>query len=283
METVVTVIGVNGDRVVLSGEDVGADGIWLASKLDGFYDPEIKTVTKRRANRPGTKFISHRILERTIIFKVTIDNGEGPGKTWEELDARWRKLWAYDRYSTIQVTTINGSRQLKARLEEIEVDMDYDPHTNGATDVMMTVVADDPFWYAEELIIDLVVNGTATLSIPSANPTGNPIFPVWVLEAPGTWEIPDYDTSVTPHDPKMVPLPTLNIGEHTEVNTDPAERQLISQNKTPIWARMNGVRFRNPIQPYTEKINYTINVTATGPRKAQLRLPRPFNRPWGLV
>lgn len=283
METVVTVIGVNDDQIVLSGANVGADGIWLASDLDGFYDPEIKTVTKRRANRPGTKFISHRILERNVIFKVTIENGVGLGKTWEERDARWRKLWAYDRYATIRVTTDGGTRNLKVRLEEIDVDMDYDPHVNGATDVVMTVVADDPFWYANEYVVDTLVNGSVNLTIHNANPTGNYIFPEWVLEAPGTWTIPDYDTSVVPHVKKTVPLPELYANEHIVINTDPAARQIVSHNKTPVWARMNGVRFRNPIAPYTERIDYKLQVVSLVPRQAQLRLVRPFNRPWGLV
>lgn len=283
MEAVIEVIGVNGDRVILSGEEVGVDGMWLASKLDGFFDPEIKTVTKRRANRPGTKFISARLLERTITFKITIENGSGFGETWRERDARWRRLWSHEQYSTLRVTTDEGSRNLKVRLEEIDVDLDYDPHTNAATDVLMTVVADDPYWYGPDYVVNLVVATSASVTVQRTNPTGTPIFPIWVLEAPGSWIVPDYDTSVTPIIKKTVPLPALESGEHVVVNTDPAVRQLVSQNKTPVWARMNGVRFRNPIAPYTDSVTFNLRLTASGPRTAQLRLPRPYTRPWGMV
>lgn len=286
METVIEIVGVNGDQVVLTGEGAGVDGMWLASQLSGFYDPEIKAVTKRRANRPGTKFVSHRILERIVIFKVTIENGRGFGNTWRERDARWRRLWAYDQYATIRVTTDEGTRNLAVRLESIEVETDYDPDTLGATDVLMTVVADDPFWYAPPLVEDLVVAGSGTIEVARANPTGNPIFPVWILEAPGQWTIPDtgvdlgrVDESKTRH----IELPDLGVGEHLVVNTDPAERQLVSHNNTNVWGRMNGVRFRNPIPPNTGALTFDIAVVADAPRQAQLRLERPFDRPWGVI
>lgn len=279
METVVEIIGVNGDSVVLAGENTGVDGIWLDSEVEGLYDPEISTVTKSPANRPGSRFISHRVLERTLIFRVTVENGEGPGNTWRERDTRWRRLWAYDRYATVRVTTDEGSRELKARLTEIEVDTTYDPHVNQATTVVMTVVADDPFWYAPDEVHEVVVNGSATIRVPYANPTGNPVFPVWVLEAPGQWTVPDF----SPEEPtKMVQLPNLPAASsHLVVDSDPAARQLAAADNTPVWNRMNGVRFRNPIEPWTWEMEFPISVVSNAPRSAQLRLKRPYNRPWG--
>lgn len=281
METVVEVIGVNGDTVVLAGENTGVDGVWLDTEVEGFYDPEISTVTKSPANRAGTRFISHRVLERTVIFKVTIANDEGPGNTWRERDTRWRRLWAYDRYSTIRVTTDEGSRDLKVRLSEIKVDTYHDPHVNSATSAVMTVVADDPFWYAPDEVYNVTVNGSATIRVPYANPTGNPVFPVWVLEAPGQWTIPDYSAE---EPGKMVQLPNLpSATSHLVVDSDPAARQLAAADNTPVWARMNGVRFRNPIEPWTWEVSFNLSVVSDAPRSAQLRLKRPFDRPWGGV
>lgn len=278
METVIEIAGVNGDTVVLSGNHVGEDGMWLASDVSGFYDPEIETNTRNISNRPGTSYVSHRILERTLIFKVTISNDEGLGNTWRERDARWRKLWHPRKLTGIRVITDEGMRTLKVRLEEIEVDTKYDPHTNGATDVTMTVVADDPFWYAPDEIHEVTVNGTATLQVLMANPTSNPVYPEWVLEAPGQWTLPDWGED---HPDKVVPLPHVGAGAHLVVDTDPAARQLQSVNQDPVWARMNGVRFRGVIPEYTGKIDFKISVDADGPRQAQLRLARPFDRPWG--
>lgn len=279
METVVEITGVNGDVVVLSGDQVGEDGMWLATELEGFYDPEIETVTRAPANRSGTRFISHRILERTLIFRVTIANDEGIGQTWRERDARWRKLWSPNKYTRIRVITDDGSRTLKARLSEIQVQMNTDPHVNGATDVNMTVVADDPFWYAPDDTYEVTVNGSATIPVLLANPTENPVFPVWVLEAPGAWTIPDWSPD-TPD--KQILMPEISGGAHLVVDTDPAARQLQSAAGDPVWARMNGVRFRNHLPEYTGKVDFKISVDADSPRQAQLRLKRPFNRPWGV-
>lgn len=278
METVIEIHGVNGDHVILSGDQVGVDGMWLATELSGFYDPEIKTVTRSVSNRPGTTYVSHRVLERRIVFKVTISNDEGPGRTWRERDARWRRLWAPGKYTTIRVVTDEGERSLAARLEEIEVDTDRDPHVLGATDVLMTVVADDPFWYAPVDTYEITVNGSGVLDVLMANPTENPVFPVWVLEAPGTWTIPDY----SPEDPnKTITLPTIAGSDHLVVDTDPAARQLVSVTLDPVWSRMNGVRFRGEIPGYTNRMEFPVSVVSNAPRTAQLRLIRPFNRPWG--
>ena len=65
------------------------------------------------------------------------------------------------------------------------------------------------------------------------------------------------------------------------VDYDPGARQLVSVNKSGVWARMNGVRLEDFIPPHTEKI--TVQVSGPSGRKAQLRLIRPFNRPWGDI
>lgn len=272
------VTGVNGDVVVIAGENAGYEGIWLASQVSGLYDPEVKVVSRSPANRPGTRYVSHRVVERTVVFKVSIEHEDRAGCTWRERDARWRRLWAYDDYAVIRVVTDEGERSLRARLQEIEVPHDLDPHVNEVNDVIMTVVADDPFWYAPDEIHTVVVNGSATIPVLRANPTENPVFPVWVLEAPGRWSVPDW----SPQDPgKMVPLPEVGAGSHLVVDTDPAARQLQTVKDDPVWARMNGVRFRNWLGPYTGRVDFKVTVDSAEPRTAQLRLRRPFNRPWG--
>lgn len=278
METVLEVDGVNGDHVVLAGRNAGSDGIWLASELTGFYDPEIDRVTRAPANRPGTRLVSHRVLERTVVFKVTISNDEGPGRTWRERDARWRKLFAYDKLTTIRVVTDEGERELKVVLEGIEVDTTYDPHTSDATDVVMTVIAPDPFWYGPDEVHEVSVRGTTNIEVLVANPTENPVFPVWVLEAPGTWTIPDWGEN---EQSKTIQLPAISGSSHVVVDTDPGARQLVAVDGDPVWQRMNGVRFRNHIPGYTNRIQFRVRCDSGSARKAQLRLRRPFNRPWG--
>lgn len=277
METIVEVEGINGDVVVIAGRDTGVDGMWLATDISGLYDPEIQAVTKDLARRPGSKFLGYRILKRTLVFRVTIANDTGIRNTWRERDERWRRLWAYDAYSKIRVTTDEGSRTLSCRLESIEVDTEHDPHTNSATDVTMTVVADDPFWYGKEFRQEITVNGSGSFRTEYANPTSNTVYPIFVLEAPGKWTISEY---ISKTETRNVELPELSYGQDIVVNTDPAKRQIISDDDTLVWAKMNGVRMDGAIPPHTEEYTFPISVSG-GPRTAQLRIPRPYNRPWG--
>lgn len=277
VEASITVVGVNKDTVTIAGPNAGTEGIWLASEMEGFFDPEIKAVTKAPGNRPGVRFVSHRILERTLIFNVTVLNDDKG--SWSARDSRWRKLWAYDNYTQIKVQVPGGKvRTLLARLEEIKVDTKYDPHVNAATDIQMTVVADDPFWYEDEFTASATVPGTYTFNVESANPTSNPVFPVWVLEGGTTWTIPDFRSTGTVD----IKLPSFAAGENTVVDTDPGARQLMSQSNTPVWARMNGVRFSGPLPAFKDRLLATVKSSVSG-KTAQLRLKRPFNRPWGEI
>lgn len=283
METIIEIIGVNGETATIAGPRAGDKGVHLAPDLSGFVDPEVKVQSETPANLPGGRYVSHRIQIRHISFVVEIENdGSGSG-SWGYRDSEWRKMWAYDRPATIAVTTRDGTRTLEAYLEHIEVVTEIDPHIQPINRVIMTVVAYDPFWWGEEEVHSLTLgNGTGTISVKDANPTDQPLFPIWVVEAPGTWTLPDYSFGPELAD-RTVELPELAVGEDTVVNTHPAERQLASANDTQVWARMGGVRFRHPIPPYTEEVDFEVSRSGAGTGEVQLRLRRPFSRPWGML
>ena len=71
--------------------------------------------------------------------------------------------------------------------------------------------------------------------------------------------------------------------ENCVIDSDPRVEQVLSESGSPVWSRMNGVRFRNPIPPYTKNKTFQITVSGTPPgQMVSLRLPRPWSRPWGL-
>lgn len=71
--------------------------------------------------------------------------------------------------------------------------------------------------------------------------------------------------------------------ENCVVDTDPRVEQVTSESGSPVWSRMNGVRFKHPIPPYTRDKTFKISVSgATKGEMVTLRLPRPWSRPWGL-
>ncbi|BBC53745.1 minor tail protein [Mycobacterium phage JF4] len=71
--------------------------------------------------------------------------------------------------------------------------------------------------------------------------------------------------------------------ENAVVDTDPRVEQVSSENGSQLWARMNGVRFHNPVPPYTKSKTFEITVSGAVPgQMVVLRIPRAWTRPWGL-
>lgn len=71
--------------------------------------------------------------------------------------------------------------------------------------------------------------------------------------------------------------------ENCVINADPRVEQVVSESGSPVWSRMNGVRFRHPIPPWTRDKEFEITVSGATPgQMVSLSLPRPWSRPWGL-
>lgn len=153
----------------------------------------------------------------------------------------------------------------------------------------------------EELVIR--VNGAGG----GLNPTDQYIFPKWTVpgstekipsfpwpfppNTPIPWErapftqfvIPDYSFEDEEYADRRLKLPGLIYGENCVINTDRREEQISSESGSQVWARMNGVRFRNGIPPYTEGRDFHIIASGCAPGQViTLRCPRPWSRCWGL-
>lgn len=71
--------------------------------------------------------------------------------------------------------------------------------------------------------------------------------------------------------------------ENAFVDTDPRVEQVTSESGSQLWSRMNGVRWRHPVPPYTRDKTFHITVSGCPPgQMVTLRIPRPWSRPWGL-
>ena len=71
--------------------------------------------------------------------------------------------------------------------------------------------------------------------------------------------------------------------ENATVDSDPRVEQVTSQSGSALWGRMNGVRFRNYVPPWTGAKDFIVTVSgAVVGQMVTLRLPRPWSRPWGL-
>lgn len=292
----------NGQLFTLAGPDAGDKGVYLGTSLDGIYDPPVKTVWEEPANLPGARYLAHKIMRRDIVFGVEIVNDSEPGRTWLDRDSEWRKAWSFERDCKLWVTTDSGRRYLSVRLGESPlVDMSTDPTLNPLNLTLMTVIAGDPFWYGEEVVHDwvldrdlknvpLVKDGdinpaavTHEFDIAELNPTDQPVWPVWVISAPSRVVLPDYSWLDDDFAQRRVVMPSLVEGEDIVVDVDPRSPQVVSWSGSQVWARMAGVRFRHPISPYTRRAQLPVTIAqAPAGAKVQLRLKRPWSRPWGL-
>lgn len=283
METVIEILGVNNVWFTVAGPRAGDRGVFLAPEVSGLLDPEVKVVSETPANFPGGRYVSHRIQARHVQFAVDIyDDGPGPASQVFR-ESEWRKAWAYDRPTEIKVTTVDGTRTLYAHLESSETVTKYDPHEEEVVRVIMNVVAYDPFWWGEDDVYEVTGTGDMEVTVPAANPTDQLVWPIWVVEGGATWTLPDYSFTDASLADRRVELPSLAADEHVVVDTNPMARQLSSETNTPVWQRMNGKRFRHPIPEWTGGVTFQISRVGSGEGSAQLRLRRPFSRPWGML
>lgn len=145
------------------------------------------------------------------------------------------------------------------------------------------------------------------LTVGDCNPTDQYIAPKWTVPGSTTpipnfrwppdsgveipWErasytqfaIPDYSFEDAEFADRRVRTPGLIYGENCVIDSDRSKDMIVSESGSQVWARMDGVRFRNMIPPYTSSKRF--NITASGCERGQvitLRLPRPWSRPWGL-
>jgi hypothetical protein len=95
--------------------------------------------------------------------------------------------------------------------------------------------------------------------------------------------IPDYSFEDPEFENRRIKTPGLIYGENCTIDTDRREEQFSSDSGSQVWARTNGVRFRNMIPPYTEEREFVIDASGCPPGQViTLRLPRPWTRCWGL-
>jgi len=295
-EATVEVETFRGDWFTISGPGQGDRGVELASEVQDFYDAPVTTIRNKHAFQKGSSYGGKRIEDRFPIFSVYVSGATGD--EWEELDSEWRKAWDYDHESKLWVETDNSRRWLSVSLfEEPKVDMEYDPHGELRVKATMATVAGDPFWYEEDAT-DEWINPTDTTNgstsngmLRVSNPTDQEIWLKYVVQAyPGAeYTLPDFSFGsdrremAGPHANRTITLPPLIAGEHLRVDTDETTTQVESNIDTQVYLRMDGIRFMYPIPPYTPPTDLPVSVTgAPAGVGVQVRMPRPWSRPWGL-
>lgn len=299
--TIIEYEGWDGEVYRLAGPGAGNAGVYLAAgEVSGLLDPPVKVVDESVGSFAGSRYVSHQVQRRDLVFGVEIVNDNG-SKSWLRRESQWRKSWSYTKPGKFSVTTKeSGTRTLTVYLSEApETVMETDPNMSTMNRTIMSVVAYDPWWYEEAVeiprvtVTDTTTSGTEDLTFEvtasdgvsgGLNPCDIPIDLEWALEGTGKYVVPDYDLEGGPLATRRISLPEVVAADGgLFVTTSKRVEQCSTDNNTPYWNRMNGVRFLHKVPEYTESATFTVTVSKTPPgRKVTLFLPRPWSRAWGL-
>lgn len=295
--TQVSVEGFNGNECILAGDGEGDLGAFLLTDVAGIYDAPVETIRNSHAFQIGSDFGGLRNLERVVVFGVLIDTSNG--STWQENDSEFRKLWSYTKDSKLWIETEDSRRYLKVRLrEQPDFKPEFDPNQNRINTVTLTLVAGDPWWYDSEdsdtwvSTVDTSDGSTTTGTVTVSNPTDNPIWLKWMIQAPGKPTLPDFSFGDDRFerglidDDRQIVMPELMAGEHVRVDTDEQANggQCVSSIDSAYYMRMGGVTFCYPLPADTDEMLLPVAMSrAPAGVGIQVRCERPFSRPFGLL
>lgn len=300
--TVVEYESPDGEVFILAGPRAGNYGTYFGKgEVSGLFDPVVKVHVQDIGTLPGARPGGKpKYLHRELQFNVETLNEEG-NSSWLRRDSMWRKAWSFTRPGKLRVITQeSGVRELTVYLfEQPEIDFSTDPKMRAVVTTTMHIIAYDPFWYEDpiqfdlETITDTTTSGTEDLVFDvhpgdglsgGLNPTDRPIDLTWALEGTGKYTIPDYSFTNPDLEDRRITLPELLVEDGNLIATSSRRvEQFSTENNTPFWNRMNGVRLLHKVPEYTEACEFTVTATKTPPgRTVSLFLERPWSRPWGL-
>lgn len=259
-------------RFEISGENEGNLHVHLASEMSGLADPVVEANTKSPGGRPGQRLLSTRFTARNVVFRVTI---LGDPDNIYQRESAWRSAWSYTSYTELAYTVNGVTRVIRLRLEDYEVDTNHDLAVQGAVDVVMSTVADDPFWYDRDSLQFFELENIHYVDLSDMH---GPVFPVFRISGvSGSGEIAVY--TVQPGGSTRAfksPTPELRSDATYIVDTDPGARQWQSVEDPNVWNRMNGVRYR---LEDTESATL-LRIRSTFRQGVEVLVAVPYLRPW---
>lgn len=301
----ITLVGKDGRRYVLVGENEGVEGVRLASgslgtAFEDMYEAPVDTIYQSTAFGLGGQYngLRENMFEFTLAFHVknTTD------RPWRINDSRFRKSLSYKQDAFLHVKIVGESeRYLTVRLRSApKLKVDTDPNGQRYGLLLVHFVAPYPRWQEDDwtssytTTTNTQVSGTEIGTVTLYNPTNVECWAKWVLQAGNAgivYTLPDFSWGDDRFDrgvadaSRMIVMPSLVLNEHVVVDTDEMTTagQVNSSLDTAIYLRMNGREFLYPIPPYTDPTPMTISIQhADIGNIVQVRCPRSWSRPWGL-
>lgn len=254
----IRITGVDGSKWRITGEKGGDQGVWLDQAHTGLItDTPVETIWQSTVGQIGGTFRGLNFAPREISMPVMILDHKG--ESWQSIDSRWRRAWSYTDDSTITVEVDGRARHLKARLkatpeQKLET---TSGQAQGASIMLMHLVAGDPLWHSDTVTEEWVFNGVHwTGNVTVSNPTDVPMWLQWVVTGPASIILPDYSFETRDGYPgvdqqtRRIVLPHLRYQWDALVDSDPTHEQLAVLGKPNFWMLLEKP-FLYPIPPRT--------------------------------
>lgn len=277
----IEIIGVTGERFVVSGQGMGEQGVELSKSPEGIHDEApIKTIWQQSAFQEGATYIDYTIepLDLVLAFDIV-----GDEDNWEDIEARFYACFDPERPATIVISTQTESRSLKVtKLEQSKTTAERDPRILGWSKITFTLRAAWPFWEGKTIVKNVAIDTAGLAYVEISNPTDRPLWPQWALTAPGRWTLPDFSFADDQNATRTVTTPTLAEGQDLTIDTYPLRESYVAADGSNIAGRFGGIEFQFPIPPHTPTTRLPIKLEAGAAQSgAQLRLTQFWQRPWG--
>lgn len=294
----ITLAGCDGSSWVLAGPGVDPDGagVTLRPGPKRLIDAPAKTLWLQGAVNQSYQGVQFQRRDPTFIVNII---GDDP-REWRDLDSAFRTaLGMYDKQFTITVQTEDTTRSLDLRLlqdptawESGEWETGRDPHPFAASTLLVAAAAEQPFWYADDIVLTWeATTGTGSTTLPFQNFGDVIVWPRYFVNAPGSWVLPDYSWGQETEyqrapgadSARTFPLTPLLAGEDSDVDSDPDEELIVAVNGAPVWARNDGDGLIYPIAPKTPVTPVPISVSGANPNAGvTVTIPQRFSRPIGV-
>ncbi|NHP18101.1 hypothetical protein G8767_31690 [Rhodococcus sp. IC4_135] len=210
-------------------------GVVLATGWADYQEPKGIHQWFKSARGDGAVWLGSVIEPREFFLPVYVHKTQG--RPFHSVnDGFWSDI-DYHFESRLFVNTREGTRYLDVRLaDQPRITDVFDPAFDEFVPYLVPVIAGRPWWMGLEAVCEWK-NGQSTERLKLKNNGDRKGHPIWTVQGPGVFQIPDGD--------KVVTTPNLEVGEVARIHTDRSTPRPMRSNKRPFLYRdFGGQKFR---------------------------------------
>lgn len=240
------------------GPGQGDRGVYLLQDPVGLADAPLSTSWQQSTYGVGARMTGVTYEPRDIHLPLGVVCNSSP-EGWRRLDSILRKAFSVDHDSRLSITSESGTRYLNVRLFDTPcLDIKTDPGKAGYAATIFNLRAGNPMWQGEREVIEWDFTGKNFYDhIKVSNPGDRPLWPQWILPAPASIVLPDYDFDNGRE--QWVRMPFQAIGQDVLVDTRPDREEAVCAGH-PMWLATLPDHFVHPIPPHTKDFELPIIV-----------------------